>query len=147
MNKFREKRTPLNPMILTSKSTPIKEISLAPTQYQQERRSQTSQQSEAIQLDLIALLDKKLEPAALRIEIVPANVTVGRGERFCLVHQVSQLQIPGQFSNCEAEQILKLTHTWDWTVNLKTRVPACRGRLLNLLEDICTLPQVLEVAA
>lgn len=93
-------------------------------------------------LDLIALLDKEFEPTVLRIEVIPTNVTVGRGERFCLIHQVSQLQIPGQFTNCEAEQILKLTRTWDWTVNLKTRVPACHDRLLNLLEDVCTPPQV-----
>ncbi len=113
-------------------------------------RSSASLQDTAIQLgslDLLALLDKKLESAALRIEIVPAKVTVGRGERFYLIHQRSQLQIPGQFTNCEAEQILELTRAWDWTVEPKTRVPACHYQLLNLLEDICPPQKVLEVAA
>ena len=108
-------------------------------------RSSASLQDTALKtspLNLLALLDKKLESAALRIEIVPAKVTVGRGERFYLIHQGSQLQIPGQFTNCEAEQILNLTHAWDWTVDPKTRVPACHCQLLNLLENVCTPPQV-----
>ena len=98
-------------------------------------------------LNLLASLDKKLESVALRIETIPANATVGRSERFYLIHQLSQLQIPGQFTYCEAKEILKLTHAWDWTVDPKTRVPACHYQLLNLLEDVCRPQKVLEVAA
>lgn len=113
-------------------------------------RSSASLQDTALKtspLNLLALLDKKLESAALRIEIIPTDATVGRGERFYLIHQLSQLQIPGQFTNYEAEEILKLTRAWDWTVDPKTRVPACHYQLLNLLEDVCRPQKVLEVAA
>ncbi len=113
-------------------------------------RASASVQDTALQpgsLDLLALLDKKLESAALRIEIIPTDATVGTGDRFYLIHQGSQLQVPGQFTYCEAKEILKLTCAWDWTVNPKTRVPACHYQLLNLLEDICTPQKVLEVAA
>lgn len=104
-----------------------------------------SQPPQACQLDLLVLTEKSLEPA-LRLEVVPANVTVGSCERFYLVHQESGLRVPWQFSRCEAEEILKVTALWDWTVDPRTREPACRYRLLWLLEGICNPKKVLGVA-
>jgi len=104
-----------------------------------------SQPPQASQLDLLALLEKSLEPA-LRIEVVPVDVTVGYSEKFCLIHQESGLRVPGQFTSCEAKEILKMTALWDWQVDLKTREPACRHYLVSLLEGICKPPMTLEVA-
>lgn len=112
-------------------------------QVQQER----SQPPQASQLDLLALLEKSLEPA-LRIEGVPVNVTVGVEQRFWLIHQNSHLRIPGQFSRAEAEHILKATEFWDWEIKYRPRTPNCNKRLLSLLTAVCTLPsKTLEVAA
>lgn len=124
--------------------------SSATSKYSNESRSpqvqhERSPQSEACQLNLLAPL-KPQEPA-LRIEAIPANVTVGSSERFCLIHQGSGLRIPGEFTRCEAEQILKVTHDWDWEVDPITREPGCRYRLLWLLESICKPQKPLEVAA
>ncbi len=105
-----------------------------------------SPQSEPYQLSLLALLEKSLEPA-LRIEAVPVDVTVGYSEKFYLIHQESGLRVPGQFSRCEAEEILRVTAPWAWQVDLKTHEPACRHSLLCLLKDICKPQKPLEVVA
>jgi hypothetical protein len=94
---------------------------------------------------LLALLEKSLEPA-LRIEAVPSDIAVGISEKFWLIHQNSQLRVPGQFTRCEAEEILKVIVGWDWTVDLKTREPACRYQLLTLLNRVCVPQKALEVA-
>lgn len=104
-----------------------------------------SLQSEAHQLNLLSLL--KPQKPALRIQAIPAEVAIDSSERFLLIHQQSGLRIPGEFTRCEAEQILKVTHDWDWEVNPVTRKPGCRHRLLWLLESICKPKKVLEVAA
>lgn len=93
-------------------------------------------QPEAHQLSLLALLKKSQEPA-IRIELIPIHLTVGTDERFWIIHQESGLQVPGQFSRCEAEYILAATKEWNWAVDLKTREPACRLKPLRLLERIC----------
>ena len=119
-------------------------------QVQQERWSPSeppsaSQPPQASQLDLLALLEKFQEPA-IRIEGVPAELTVGEELRFWLIHQESGLRVPGQFSRVEAEFILKATSEWDWEIRHRPRTPCCGNRLLNLLKTVCK-PQTQEVAA
>ena len=118
----------------------------ARSQHLSPQNSERSQPSQSSQLDLLALLEKSFEPA-LRIEAVPSDIAVGISEKFWLIHQNSQLRVPGQFSGHEAEYILQVTSGWDWTVDLKTREPACRSQLLNLLNHVCTPQKPLEVAA
>jgi hypothetical protein len=110
------------------------------------RQIERSQPPQANQLDLLALLEKSLEPA-LRIELVPVNVAVGIGQRFWLIHQQSGLQVPGQLSQTEAEYILKTTEHWDWGIEYRPRTPNCNKRLLSLLTAVCTPQKVLERAA
>ena len=142
-------------MISTFEFTPLGENSLAASvpkylqvrsQHLSPQNSERSQPPQSSQLDLLALLEKSLEPA-LRIETVPIDITVGSSEKFWLIHQNSHLRVPGQFTICEAKEILKVTAGWDWTVDLKTREPACRYQLLNLLNRVCTPQKGLEVAA
>lgn len=97
------------------------------------------------QLNLLALLEKPFEPP-LQIEPVPDNLTVGEEPRFWLIHQESGLRVPGQFSQTEAEYILKATAEWDWEIRHRPRTPKCSNRLLSLLKTVCT-PQTQEVAA
>lgn len=123
----------------TSKYLVNESLHLSPPLQQQERSACSSASPEP----------EPQEPA-LRIELVPANARVGINnsyERFWLIHQASELRIPGQFSYCEAEEILKVTHAWNWTVDPRTREPGCRYQLLNLLERICKPQKVFEVAA
>jgi hypothetical protein len=76
---------------------------------------------------------------------VPAVLTVGIEPRFWLIHQASGLRVPGQFSQSEAEFILKTTERWDWEIRHRPRTPDCSHHLLNLLNRVCTLQLVLEV--
>jgi hypothetical protein len=118
---------------------------LAPTT--QQFPETQSPQLEAHQLNLLTLQELPLEPE-LFIEPIPVNLAVGTEPVFCLVHQPTGLRVPGQFSAQEAEYILRVTEGWDWTVDLKTREPACRHRFLWLLEGICKESLVMgEVAA
>lgn len=99
------------------------------------------------QLNLLALLEKPFEPP-LQIEPVPDNLTVGEEPRFWLIHQESGLRVPGQFSQTEAEYILKTTEHWDWEIiDSRPRTPNCSYRLLCLLNRVCTPQKALEVAA
>lgn len=127
---------------------------LAVAQYPQARsphlspppRHGRSQPAQASQLDLLALLEKSFE-SALRVEAVPAHLTVGNSQRFWLIHQKSQLRVPGQFSHQETEHILKATEFWDWEIEYRPRTPNCSNRLLSLLTTVCTPPsKVLECA-
>jgi hypothetical protein len=121
-------------------------LPLPPAPPQQFSEAQ-SPQLKAHQLNLLTLQELPLEPA-LSIEPIPVNLAVGTEPVFCLVHQPTGLRVPGQFSAQEAECILRVTEGWDWTVNLKTREPACRHRFLWLLEGICKESLVMgEVAA
>jgi hypothetical protein len=109
-------------------------------------RQERSAQSKVHQLNRLTL--QKLPPKpALYIEPIPVSLAVGREQRFWLVHQPTGLRVPGQFSRQEAEYILSATEGWDWTVDLKTREPACRYRFLWLLEAICKKSPGREVAA
>ena len=91
---------------------------------------------------------EKLEPAAaLRTESVPDHLAVGTGERFSLIHCETGLYVPGQFSQPEADFILKTTSGWDWAVDPKTRIPACNRYLLALLEEVCLPKKSAGVAA
>lgn len=131
-----------NSAIASSSRGDFDKVSIVPLPpLQQDRRSQPPPS----QLNLLALLEKSLE-SALRIEAVPTDIAVGSSERFCLVHQSSQLRLPGQFTSCEAEEILEVTVEWDWEVDLRTREPACRYQLLNLLSRVCTLQLASGVA-
>ena len=118
----------------------VSHLSLPP---QQDRQSQPPQAS---QLDLLALLGKSLEPP-LQIEPVPVNVTVGVEQRFWLIHQASGLRVPGQFSQSEAEFILKTTERWDWEIEYRPRTPNCSYRLLCLVNRVCTPQKALGVSA
>ena len=108
---------------------------------------QRSPQPEVRQLNLLALLENSQKEPALRIEAVPAELIINSDRPFCVFHQKSELQIPGQFSRQEAEQILEETKGWNWAVDPITREPAYKWRLLSLLEYICSGKAKLEVAA
>ena len=111
------------------------------------KKQARSPQPEVRQLNLLALLDNPQKESALRIEAVPAELIVNSDRCFCIIHQESELQIPGQFSRQEAEQILEETEEWDWSVNSTTRELVYKWRLLSLLEHICSGKAKLEVAA
>jgi len=110
------------------------------------QQDEQSQQPKAHQLNLLVLQELPQE-LALYIEPVHANLTVGFEQRFWLVHQPTGLRLLGQFGYQEAKCILEATKRWDWEVDLKTREPACRYRLLWLLESICKPSKALEVTA
>ena len=117
-----------------------------PLSSKQDRRAR-SPQPEVRQLNLLALLENPQKEPALRIEAVSAELIINSDRPFCIIHQKSELQIPGQFSRQEAEQILEATKEWNWSVNSTTREPAYKWRLLSLLEYICSNQAKLEVAA
>lgn len=129
-------------MCIVSKS--LRNTPVLSRRNQQHGRSQPPQAS---QLNLLALLEKSLEPP-LRIEPVPVNLTVGIEQRFWLIHQESGLWVPGQFSRVEAEYIFKTTAEWDWEIRHRPRTPNWNKRLLSLLTTVCTPPgKALECAA
>ncbi len=131
-----------NSAIASSSRGDFDKVSIVPMPPPRHERSQLPQVS---QLDLLAL-EKSLEPP-LQIEPVPVNVTVGVEQRFWLIHQASGLRVPGQFSQSEAEYILKATSEgWDWEIEYRPRTPNCSRRLFCLLSTICTSEKVLEVA-
>jgi hypothetical protein len=120
---------------------------LAPLPSSKQDRTKRSPQPEVRQLNLLALLENPQKEPALRIEAVPAELIINSDRPFCIIHQKSGLQIPGQFSRQEAEQILEETKGWNWAVDPITREPAYKWRLLSLLEYICSGKAKLEVAA
>jgi hypothetical protein len=112
----------------------------------QDRRAR-SPQPEVRQLNLLALLENPQKEPALRIEVVPAELIVNSNRSFWIIHQKSELRVPGQFSRQEAEQIVEETKGWNWAVDPITHEPAYKWRLLSLLEYICSNQAKLEVAA
>ena len=120
---------------------------LAPLPSSKQDRRARSPQPEVRQLNLLALLENPQKEPALRIEAVSAELIINSDRPFCIIHQKSELQIPGQFSRQEAEQILEETKGWNWAVDPITREPAYKWRLLSLLEYICSGKAKLEVAA
>ena len=111
------------------------------------KKQARSPQPEVCQLSLLTLLDNPQKEPALRIEAVPAELIVNSNRCFWIIHQKSELRVPGQFSRQEAEQILEETKGWNWAVDPITREPAYKWRLLSLLEHICSGKAKLEVAA
>ncbi len=120
---------------------------LAPSPSSKQDRRARSPQPEVRQLNLLALLENPQKEPALRIEAVSAELIINSERPFCIIHQKSELQIPGQFSRQEAERILEATKEWSWAVDPITREPAYKWRLLSLLEYICSGKAKLEVAA
>ena len=58
-------------------------------------------------------------------------------DRFCrLIHQESQIDLPGQFTYGEAKEILETTRYWDFSLD-RDKIPKCAERLRSLLENIC----------
>lgn len=111
--------------------------------------AQKQEQRSPHQLNFLFEREPSISPAAitLRIEPVPAHLTVNADERFNIVHYESDLSVPGQFSQEEAEEILQTTANWNWTVDPKTRVPACNRYLLSLLEQVCKPKKSAEVSS
>lgn len=95
---------------------------------------------------------KVTQPDPLQIGYIPdTDRTVP--DKFCrLIHQESQIDIPGQFSHSEAQKILaskrrrtasmhlgwsalQITRDWDFSY-FANGIPRCRDKLLLLLELI-----------
>ncbi|MBD1926771.1 hypothetical protein H6F74_11010 [Trichocoleus sp. FACHB-90] len=97
----------------------------------------------------LSLLVPPVKPtqAALKVERVAPNLTVGDDQRFLLIHFESGLQIPEPFTQQECEIIRNVFQCWHWTVDLKSREPAGRACLLNLLEEICDQPAIFRGVA
>ncbi|MBD1903791.1 hypothetical protein NDI44_22410 [Trichocoleus sp. DQ-A3] len=86
----------------------------------------------------------RLKPAqaAMKVERVAPNLTLGDRPRFLLIHFESGLQIPEPFTQQECEVIRNVIQCWHWMVDLKSREPSGRAYLLDLLEEICDQPAI-----
>ena len=80
------------------------------------------------------------KPYPLQIGYIPDRHRTAP-DRFCkLIHYESKLDIPGQFTHTQAEEILRITRDWDWGLN-DLGTPRCRDRLLLLLSSFnCDRP-------
>ncbi|ACK70854.1 hypothetical protein PCC7424_2434 [Gloeothece citriformis PCC 7424] len=93
---------------------------------------------------MISLLQTEIFPVEksshpLVIEFIPLNERVLPQWEYRLIHHESGLQIPGHFTQTEAQLICQVTRQWDWTVD-KNHKPACAAQLLQLLEQVCATP-------
>lgn len=71
------------------------------------------------------------KPFALQIRYIP-DFDRSYANKFCrLIHYESQLEIPGQYTHPQAEEILRITRHWDWGLN-SLGIPRCWDRLLLL---------------
>ncbi|WP_013320654.1 hypothetical protein [Gloeothece verrucosa] len=87
----------------------------------------------AIQIELFPIEDTIY---TLIIESIPLNERVLPEWEYRLIHHETGLQVPGQFTKAQAEQIQKVTQQWDWSVDKKNK-PACAAQLLQFLEQLC----------
>ena len=83
---------------------------------------------------------KSDKPFPLQIGYIPDRSRTAP-DRFCkLIHYESSLNIPGQYTHPEAEEILRITRDWDWELN-GLGIPRCRDKLLLLLSSFsCDRP-------
>lgn len=73
-------------------------------------------------------------PFPLQIGYIPDRNRTAP-DRFCkLIHYESNLNIPGQYTHPEAEEILRITRDWDFSLN-GLGIPRCRDKLLLLLSS------------
>lgn len=128
-----ERRSPLS----TSKRSPLGPS--APSKSQEVVETSAAQCIKS-KLSLLALL--KPTQAALKVERVAPNLTVGDRQRFPLIHFESGLQIPEPLTQQECKIIRNVIQCWHWTVDLKSREPDGRACLLNLLEEIGDQPAI-----
>lgn len=74
------------------------------------------------------------KPFPLQIGYIPDSLRTAP-DRFCrLIHYNSLLNIPGQYTHPQAEEILRITRYWDWGLN-DLGIPRCRDKLLLLLSS------------
>jgi hypothetical protein len=72
----------------------------------------------------------------LYIEPLPPALQWWDEERFWLIHSETGLRVPGSWSADEAELILDLSKSWDWSIDDNRRV-ACGIQLIALVESVC----------
>ncbi len=87
----------------------------------------------------LSLFESRPEPQGLEnfppsIEQIPYTLQIGEEPRFWIVYDGGR--VAGQFYQDEAEEILRVTHQWDWSPDEKGR-PKCQPLLEVLLNDIC----------
>ncbi|MGH2413573.1 MAG: hypothetical protein ACRDEA_07765, partial [Microcystaceae cyanobacterium] len=82
------------------------------------------------------ILSVENSPYPLFIQPIPPSDRLLPELECRLVHQETGLQVPGQFTQAEARLIQAVTQKWDWRVD-KHNKPACAGRLLWYLEQLC----------
>lgn len=91
------------------------------------------------------MVQSKVEPESLPLEdllyplviqIIPPDVRIILELSCRLIHQESGLQLPGHFTQTEANLIQKVSQHWDWSLD-KNNKPACAARLLRYLEQLC----------
>lgn len=75
----------------------------------------------------------------LVIQIIPPDERILPELSSRLIHRESGLQLPGHFTQTEANLIQKVSQYWDWSIDKNNR-PACAARLLQYLEQLCAPP-------
>ena len=97
--------------------------------------------AQPLQLDPIILPDGKSDEDScetfhpLVVEAIPESQRILPYLSVRLVDEASGLSVPGHFTEAEAQIILELTATFDFTPDKKNR-PACAVELLLLLESL-----------
>jgi hypothetical protein len=76
----------------------------------------------------------------LKIEPLPPALQWWDEKRYWLIHEVSELRIPGSFTITEAQYIREISKRWDWRVDTRDRKVKCGFQLLALDEALCKRP-------
>lgn len=85
--------------------------------------------------------DDSSPPYPLQIISIPRDERINPDFICGLIHYESGLKIPGQFTYEEAQEILKTTRHWDFSLD-RDKIPKCKERLLGLLEGVCSKSRI-----
>ncbi len=91
-------------------------------------------------------LPQKLSPSIvypLTLESIATQKRISPELGYRLVHIETGRRVPGAFTESEALSIPQVTLHWDWQVDKNNR-PACAGKLLHFLEQVCNPSSVIE---
>jgi hypothetical protein len=79
---------------------------------------------------------KRNEEYPLKLELLPDNLQWWNEPRYWLIHEASNLRVPGSWSLKEAKELQDLSKNFNWNLDKERRVD-CGLQLIALAEAIC----------
>jgi hypothetical protein len=113
------------------------------SQAKQSRKARSPQKSPNRQLNLFNPPQQRSDDYPLKLELLPDKLQWWDEKRYWLIHEASNLRVPGSFSESEAQKIQEISKSWDWNVDTRDRKVACGLNLLALAEIVCS-PQICD---